>query len=532
MALPERLAALLPALAPAALGGSLPILFIPISVDAYVLPRTALLIAGGAGAAIVGLWVPAERRRALGNLLLPALAVAAAAVIALLASTSPVLSLVGSYSRYESLPVRLSYLLLFCLAAWLLRAPAQRRLVLTFFLAGCLVAALEALYQALTGFPSRPDGNLGHSNLLGALLAMAIPIAAVRGLRSGRWALILLGLAAGLAVSASRSGWLGALAGCALVLPLSARSLRARRLLLAGAGAGLALAAVVLVLSPLGALHNDTGAARLHVWLDSLPMLAARPLAGWGPDSQGLVLGRYLTGDWEPGVSFDRIHELGLDLLATQGLLGLAACAWFWIAWARGCWRAWTGSPALRAAAEELPGLLGAAAGYLVVTALNFDWAPATGPAWLLAGVAWSAVPGTNAPLRRLSASLPARLAGTMGALLAALFLAGLPLAADLAYFRGDLRSAVSLDPLQAQYHRALGERLLASGHPAESAGELELAASLGEYDSQAFVELGDAYRSSGERRAALRAYRRALELNRFDSSARQRLAAYSSSSS
>ena len=166
------------------------------------------------------------------------------------------------------------------------------------------------------------------------------------------------------------------------------------------------------------------------------------------------------------------------------------------------------------------------------MTALNFDWAPATGPAWLLAGVAWSAVPGTKAPLRRLSASLPARLAGTMGALLAALFLAGLPLAADLAYFRGDLRSAVTLDPLQAQYHRALGERLLASGHPAESAGELELAASLGEYDSQAFVELGDAYRSSGERTAALRAYRRALELNRFDSSARQRLAAYSSSSS
>ena len=106
---------LLPALAPAVLAGSLPILFIPISVDAYVLPRTALVIAAGAAAAIVGLWLPAEGRGPLGRQLPAALAVAAAAVIALLVSTSPVLSLVGSYSRYESLPVRLSYLLLFCL---------------------------------------------------------------------------------------------------------------------------------------------------------------------------------------------------------------------------------------------------------------------------------------------------------------------------------------------------------------------------------------------------------------------------------
>ena len=497
----EGLKGLLPALAPAALGGSLPILFIPISVDAYVLPRTVLVIAGGAGAAVAGLWLPAERRGPLGILLLPALAVAGAALIAMLASTSPVLSLVGSYSRYESLPVRLSYLLLFCLAAWLLRAPAQRRLVLSFFLAGCLIAALEAVYQALAGFPARPDGNLGHSNLLGSLLAMGIPVAAARSLRSGRWVLVLLGLAAGLAVSGSRSGWLGALAGCALLLPLSARSPRSRRLLLAGAGVALALAAVLLVLSPLGSLHNDTGAARVHVWLDSLPMLAARPLAGWGLDSQGLVLGRYLTGDWEPGVSFDRLHELDLDLLATQGLLGLAACAWFWGAWALGCWRAWTESPALRTAGEELPGLLGAGAGYLLVTSLNFDWAPATGPAWLLAGVAWSALP-KRAPLRRLSAPRVARVVGTMGALLAAFFLAALPQAADLAYFRGDLRSAVSLDPLQAQYHRALGEQLLTAGQMQAGAGELELASGLGEYDSQVFVELGDAYRASGERRA------------------------------
>jgi tetratricopeptide (TPR) repeat protein len=167
-----------------------------------------------------------------------------------------------------------------------------------------------------------------------------------------------------------------------------------------------------------------------------------------------------------------------------------------------------------------------------VTTSLNFDWAPATGPAWLLAGVAWSAVAATAPASTGRAVPWLLRLPATFAALLAGLFLAVLPQAADLAYFGGDLRSAVSLDPLQAQYHRALGERLVGEGDAATGAGELELAASLGEYDSQAFVELGDAYRSTGQPAAAKRAYRRALELNRYDSRARQRVASYSSSSS
>jgi O-antigen ligase len=490
-----------------------------------------LVVGGGGAAALVGLWVPPAARGRLGSLFLPALAVTAALLISFITSTSAVLSLVGSYSRYESLPVRLSYLLLFCLTAWLLRSQPQRRLVLTLFIGGCLVAALEALYQAATGFPPRPDGNLGQSNLLGALLAMAIPITAVRSLHSPRWALVLVALAAGLAVSSSRSGWLGAVAGCVLLLPLAARTKRTRRWLFGVAAAGVAAAILVLLLTPLASLHSDTGSARLHVWRDALVMIAARPLTGWGPESQGLVLGSFLTGNWEPGATFDRIHELGLDLLATQGVLGLAACAWFWGAWGLGCWRAWISSAELRTAGEEVPGLLGAWVGYLVATSLNFDWAPATGPAWLLAGLAWSAVsPAASSAVRPVPGLV--RLPATIAALLAVLFLAGLPQAADLAYYRSDLRTAVALDPLQARYHRALGEALIGAGRLEAGAGELELAASLGEYDSQAYVELGDAYRSLGQSGPSRRAYRRALGLNPFDPEARQRLAAYSSSSS
>ena len=56
-------------------------------------------------------------------------------------------------------------------------------------------------------------------------------------------------------------------------------------------------------------------------------MVLARPLTGWGEDSTGLVFGQFLTGDWSPGITFDRVHSGPLDIAATQGLVGLAATA-------------------------------------------------------------------------------------------------------------------------------------------------------------------------------------------------------------
>ena len=272
--------------------GLLPIFFIPISTDAYVLPRAAVVVGVGAAAAALRLWPGSAGRGRLGELALPALAVSAALGLPVLTSVNPVLSLVGAYARYESGPVRLGYLLLFCLPVWTVRTPAARRLVISAFLAGCAIAGAEAIFEAWTGIPARPDGNLGHANLLAALLAMAIPLALQRTLRTPLWALLLVPLTAGLLVTSSRSGWLGAAAGVAILLPLLARSFRWRLAGGAGAAAIMAIGAAVLLLSPLAGLHGDTGSARLHVWRDSLSLIAERPLTGHGPDTQGLVLGR------------------------------------------------------------------------------------------------------------------------------------------------------------------------------------------------------------------------------------------------
>src|SRR5712691_9343804 len=93
---------------PAATALALPTVFMPNAVDSFILPRASIVIAGaciGTGLALLVSGGPG-----LGQLRLPLIAAAAAALIAFIFSVSPSLSLAGAYTRYESLPVRLSYL--------------------------------------------------------------------------------------------------------------------------------------------------------------------------------------------------------------------------------------------------------------------------------------------------------------------------------------------------------------------------------------------------------------------------------------
>lgn len=509
------------AVLPAALLGLLPVLFIPICYDSYVLPRASLAIVGACLGLALCLIRPAEVRRRLGVLCWPALAVAVAALLAGLFSAVPSLSLIGSYGRYESATMRLAYLALFISAAVLVRGELARRLAVWAFLAGCVIVSLEAVYEGVYHTLPRPDGNLGQANLLGALLAMAVPLCVNRTLRAPGWALALVPIGAGLALSQSRSGWIGAFAGLLALAPVLLTRNRLKAAIAVAAAVAAALGLVVA--SPLGHLNQDTGTARLHVWADSLPLIAGRPLFGWGEDALGLVFGAYLRGDWQPGATFDRVHELGLDLLAAQGLVGLAACALFFGRWA---WEVWGAAPA----DAEVGGLLAAWAGYVVATSINFDWAPQTAPLWLLAGVAWSALADRSAATPPPAPPSPhvrgGRAFGWVLLTAAALVFGVAPVVADLAHYRGDDREAVGLDPLQPEYHRSLGLQEINGGDLPAGVAQLQTAARLGESDPEAFVALGDAQLRLGRSSDARASYQRALRLDRFDPTPRQRLAA------
>src|ERR1700694_1666696 len=210
---------------PAAIALALPTVFLPAAEDSFILPRASIVIGGGclgAGWALV-----VARVARLETLRWPLVAAAAGAILAFGFSVSWPLSLAGAYTRYESLPVRLAYLGLFAAAVWLLKERRSRELVVPAFVLGTTVACVEAIGQWAGHAPYRPDGNLGNANLLAALVAMAFPLAISRGLRSGRfaiaWWLGVAVMAAGLVATTSRSGALGALAGCLALLVFSLR---------------------------------------------------------------------------------------------------------------------------------------------------------------------------------------------------------------------------------------------------------------------------------------------------------------------
>lgn len=509
---------------PAVFCGLLPVVWLPAAVDLFILPRAALVVGFGVLLPVAAAAVGGPGWGRLRPLRWPLLAAAGAALVAAAFSINPWLSLGGAYTRYESLLVRLAYLGIFVGAAALGRRERARAWVLRAFVAGCCVAALEAVWQAAS-VSFRPDGNLGQPGLLGALLAMALPLALHLGLRSWPWLVTVAPLGLGLYFSLSRAGWLGALAGCTVIIALALPA-RRRRQTAWLAAAAMVVAVTVLLVSPLRHLNQDTGTARLGVWSDAVRMAAARPLTGWGEDATGLVFGRFQTRDWEPGNTFDRIHDQPLDLLVAQGLAGGLAALWLWGAfWVRVGRAGWLG-------VRDLAGPAGACLAYAAWSLLNFDWAPATGAFYALAGVAWAAAqaeatPAVGGPSPG-SAGRPAggwASAAAAGlAVVVALALTVPPLFADVAYRSGRAAQAVALDPLQARYHQALGEQLGPNGRG--GLAELRRARDLGDYDYSFLIELGDAERTAGHPAEARRAYRAARDTYPFDPTAPQRLAA------
>jgi hypothetical protein len=509
---------------PAGVALAIPTVFLTNADDSYILPRVSIVVAGACLG--VGLALLAPGGPGLGRQRWPLTAAALAAVLAFALSISWPLSFAGSYSRYESLPVRLAYIGLFATAVWLLRDRRPRDWVPAALVLGTSIACLEALQEWAAGVPFRPDGNLGNANLLAALVAMGLPLAVARGARGGRfvvaWWVGVVVMVGGLWATTSRSGAVGALVGCLVLAILSVKGRLATATRIASA-AIVAGALVFILVSPLRTLNDDPPTLRLHLWQDGLRLIAARPLTGWGEDATGLSFGKFLSHDYAYLVSFDRIHSGPLDVAATQGLLGLAATGWVLLVLVKAGWR--------RRRSSGVGPLIAACAGYTVWVLFNFDWAPVTGIFWLLAGAAWSGIRAEEASdpgeVRAQSAVAPAALrSGLAIALaLAAIGLGVMPLVADVWYLQGRADLSVVVDPLQARYHWGLGQALAAQGSAARGVDELRRAADFGETTPELYVELGDREAQLGHLDEARNAYRRALEIDPFYAPASQRLA-------
>lgn len=219
------------------------------------------------------------------------------------------------------------------------------------------------LLPAVAGYDQPVYSVFGNQDLFGGYLAlgMTLLLGDLTRSRSARWHLLqtagLLLLAAGLVLSGSRSAWLAAALGVAMVLarsgPRRARWGRLVALLLLGV-----VPAVVMAwprpLERIAATFAEGdvgGPARLWFWDGTVRMIQEAPVVGLGlgqyPYHSPAYLGDALAAAGRESHYYNEIHTEHahngvLELLAETGLLGLCLVAWLlWRVVRRGPRPAW-----------------------------------------------------------------------------------------------------------------------------------------------------------------------------------------------
>ena len=270
-------------------------------------------------------------------------------VLSVTASTMNSLS--WRYSVWGTMENRVGLLAVVALAGlfWATRyccntAADRRRLLLAIPIAG-LLGGTYAVVQAAGLDPfawtdvsqvaghERPAGSLGHPNMLGTFLAMALPITLAFARQhfaiNRRHALLFVAIAmvesAPIVLTLSRAAWLAALiAGAVLLVGWRPRWKWVAVSLLP------ILFVAVLAGHPLleRARHFADPSGRLHIWKAAAQVFRERPLLGCGPEAFQLAFAPHRTPEFwavEWGATPAKAHNEPLHLLATQGLLGIAA---------------------------------------------------------------------------------------------------------------------------------------------------------------------------------------------------------------
>jgi O-antigen ligase len=230
--------------------------------------------------------------------------------------------------------------------------------------------ALFAVWEIVTwpspGTLPRVSSIMGSPNIYGGVVLIGIGLAAgevvrARGARARAGFLAWLAfLAVMLIMSGSRAAWLGAAVGGMVFiglatwakggLPFAAwRRWIGARPLRAGVGLGLAAllvpAGLWLVIKGISAQAAHYTHApfsdRLAIWGAALAGFTESPLTGVGPFRFAYVLMRYVSVP--PEQPHAHAHNLVLQIMAEDGLIGLAGLIWLGVALSGALRRAWAG---------------------------------------------------------------------------------------------------------------------------------------------------------------------------------------------
>jgi O-antigen ligase len=352
------------------------------------------ITAGLACASAIACWIALPPPRWVRS---PVDAGAIAWAIALVLATVFAVDRAGSFPR----TAKAAFPFMVGLAAWHARDPRLARRALAVLLVSVALSAAFgiALYLGRgQHFPARARGAVGHyityggQLMIGASAAVAVALRA----RSAPWrvlgAVAAVLAAVALALTYTRSSWLGLAAGLALVLALVRPAGLIALVLGIGAAALLGPASFRTRLLSSFDLGSSWNEQREYMWQAGWRMFRDHPITGVGLQDLHALYQRYRSpGAWEPA---GHLHSVPVQVAATMGVAGLVA------------WLALYGSIALtvgrglrdRVRRGGLSGALalGAAAAFLgFAVAGLFEWnlgdEELLHPLFALVGLAWAA---------------------------------------------------------------------------------------------------------------------------------------------
>ncbi len=222
------------------------------------------------------------------------------------------------------------------------RAHTMMRVILTVGALSAIVGVVEYGVLNYDSLGQRPRGTLGHYMTYSGLLMLVICSTAARLIYERRdwiWpALIMPALVAALALTFTRSAWVGACVGVGLLLLL--RDLRLCGVLPVVAALFIALAptAVTDRAYSMFSLHDPTNRDRLAMVQAGTAIVRQYPLFGVGPNVVREIYPSYRqAGAVDP--TPPHLHNVPLQIAAERGLPALAVWLWFVLAAAVHLWR-------------------------------------------------------------------------------------------------------------------------------------------------------------------------------------------------
>lgn len=223
-------------------------------------------------------------------------------------------------------------------------SPGAARAIYWTYLLSAIVACVLAIGMVLARVPAaqyaiangRAVGTFVLPGELAGYLILLLPIsyalmrvAKERGLRIAAGVALVLGAVA-MAMTFSRTGWVGLACAIATFVALSSRERRRG----AAVAAAIVICGVILVLLFFNERHNPSeNYTRISIWQAAIGTIDRFPLTGVGPFGFSHLYPYVRLPDGD-ATAF-HAHSLYLTILAELGIVGFSAFAWMLLAFAR-----------------------------------------------------------------------------------------------------------------------------------------------------------------------------------------------------